>query len=647
MTTSIPASAIVSVTPSVISAGGSQLQLSGLILTANARVPIGQILSFPSLASVNSYFGAVSTEAAIAGIYFQGFLNSNVKPGAILFSQYNQNAVPAYIRGGSVAALTLPQLQALTGTLTVNVDGVAKTSGTINLSTATSFSNAASLIQTAFAAFDGVTSAATTIATGTATNGTVSSITGNIFTAGGTITGSFVVGGVLSGTGVTAGTTILNQLTGTAGGAGTYTVSAIQNVSSTTITQSYGLMTVAAMASGYLAVGQAISGGTIAAGTTITAQVTGTTGGAGTYVTSGGAQTVSATAVSAGPLTCSYDSVSGGFILTGGTPGTQGSIGYCTGSISASLNLTLTGGATLSQGAAAQTPASQMASVVAITTNWVSFMTAFDPDNGYGNLNKQAFAAWNNTQSGDYVYSVWDSDITPTTSNAATASLGYILKNNGSSGTFPVWGADYTKAAFICGAIASLDFTQLNGRSTFAYKAQAGLTPDVTNFTVASNLAANGYNYYGAWATAAQQFNGMAPGSVTGQFVWLDSYVDQIWLSNAFQSQLMQLLFNVKSIPYNNAGYAMIRAACTTVIQQFLNFGGCAPGVPLSPTQVAEVNNAAGLPIDSLLSSQGWYLQILPATAGQRALRATPPMTFWYMDGGSVQTINLASVEVE
>jgi hypothetical protein len=48
-------------------------------------------------------------------------------------------------------------------------------------------------------------------------------------------TGSVQVGQVITGTGVTAGTYVVNQLTGTAGSTGTYTVSASQTVASTTI----------------------------------------------------------------------------------------------------------------------------------------------------------------------------------------------------------------------------------------------------------------------------------------------------------------------------------------------------------------------------------------------------------------------------
>jgi hypothetical protein len=72
---------------------------------------------------------------------------------------------------------------------------------------------------------------------------TVSVSTGSIATTTLTVTaiasGEVTVGQTITGTGVTAGTKITGQLTGTAGGIGTYSVSASQTVASTTITGSY------------------------------------------------------------------------------------------------------------------------------------------------------------------------------------------------------------------------------------------------------------------------------------------------------------------------------------------------------------------------------------------------------------------------
>ena len=65
---------------------------------------------------------------------------------------------------------------------------------------------------------------------------TSSSIATTTLTVGGIVSGNFQPGMIISGTGVTAGTTILQQLTGTAGLAGTYQVSASQTVAATDIT---------------------------------------------------------------------------------------------------------------------------------------------------------------------------------------------------------------------------------------------------------------------------------------------------------------------------------------------------------------------------------------------------------------------------
>lgn len=644
---SVPASAFVSVNPGTISAGGAALALSGLFLTPYGRTPIGSVLPFSSAANVGAYYGLSSVEYANALVYFAGATKATATPAQILFAQYNQNPVPAYLRGGSLASMSLASLQALSGTLVVTVDGAQKTSGTINLSGATSFSNAASLIQTGFGAYDGVTSSAATIAAGTALVGCTGSISGFTLTVSALTSGTLVGGGVLSGTGVTSGTAITAQLTGTAGGIGTYTVSASQTVASTTLSQSYGVLT-ATVSSGFLAPGQVISGGTTATGTQITAQLTGTTGGSGTYVTSGGSQTVSATTISAGPLTCTFDSVSSAFVLVGGTPGVLGSMTFATGTLAASLNLATATGAVLSQGAAAAVPGSFMGALVANTTAFASFTTVFDPDNGVGNAQKQAFAAWNTTQNDRYLYVAFDTDVNPTLSNAATSSLGYLLEANGNSGSALVWQPSSTayKNAFVCGGVASIDFSATNGATSFGFLSQAGLTPDVTSQTVMSNLQANGYSCYVQAANANNGWSFLYPGSVTGPFGTIEAYVNQIWLNNNLQTALMTLLTTVKAVPYVSQGYGLIVAACQGPINQALNFGAIVPGVTLSPAQVAEVNFQAGKQVAQFIVNQGYYLQVIDPGAVVRGQSGSPVINLWYASGGSVLQINMGSIDV-
>lgn len=66
------------------------------------------------------------------------------------------------------------------------------------------------------------------------------SVTGTVLTITAVSSGSLTAGAVLSASGLSVGTTVVNQLTGTAGGIGTYTVSISQTVASTTINANNG-----------------------------------------------------------------------------------------------------------------------------------------------------------------------------------------------------------------------------------------------------------------------------------------------------------------------------------------------------------------------------------------------------------------------
>jgi hypothetical protein len=130
----------------------------------------------------------------------------------------------------------------------------------------------------------GGTSTASTISAQTGSSA-ASVISDNVFTTGPSVTGTLVPGGVLSGTGVASGTVIVAQLTGTTGGVGTYQVSPReQTVASTTISETYGLLTIGGTVAGTFAVGETLNGANVTAGSTITGLGTGT-GGAGTYYT--------------------------------------------------------------------------------------------------------------------------------------------------------------------------------------------------------------------------------------------------------------------------------------------------------------------------------------------------------------------------
>ncbi|MDE2434737.1 MAG: DUF3383 domain-containing protein [Sphingomonadales bacterium] len=495
--TSIPASAIVNVLPNVITAGGSGLDLVGLFLTNNTQVPTGAVLSFANKTDVATYFGATSTEAGLAATYFAGYDGSTIKPAKLLFYRYATAAVPAWLRGGNVGAGTLAAIQALSGTLTISVNGTNKTSGAIDLSTATSFSNAATIIQAAF----------------------------------------------------------------TAPG-----------------------------------------------------------------------------------FTVAFDSVSGGFVFTNTSTGVTSTIAFAaTGALATGLKLTQAIGAVVSQGSDAMTPAAAMNTIIGSTQDFVSFATVFAPTDS----DKLAFAAWVNAQPNRYLYVCWDAN-TAATNPGDTSSFGALVKADAYSAVVAIYDPanGVNVAAFLMGAIASVNFGAKNGRATMAFRTGA-VIPGVTNQSTADNLKANGYNFIGAYATANDGFVFFYPGQVSGPFEWIDSWIGQVWMNNAFQLSLMSLLTSIGSIPYNDDGKALIASALRDQIDAALNFGAIREGVPLSAEQKAKINYAAGGNIADTVEQRGWYVLVGDASAQVRSARGSPPINVWYTDGQSVQQINLASVLVQ
>lgn len=566
----------VRITPGVLAAGGSALVLSGLLLTGSTRVPIGTLLQLTSTLAVQNYFGDDSLEARAAAVYFGGFQNSNRKPGKMCFAQYNMVDVGAYLRGGDVSDLTLTGLQAINGSLSIVLDGVAK-SGNPNLSGATSFSNAAQIIGAANNIY-GPNSASFTGA-----------ISGTTLTASG-VTGEIDIGGKLGGAGITAGTYIVAQLSGTPNGAGTYQVSASQTVGSEAMTSTL-------------------------AGVT-------------------------------------YDSVSGAFKVISPTTGATSAAAFATGTIAGDLKLTQATGAVLSQGADAATPAAFMNNLIQQSRAFASFTLAFNPDDVGETDVRFAFAQWAASQPSRFCYVATDSDEAPTTSDNATSSLGNRIKAADIGGTIVNWQLDSidpldyaNTGAFTMGIGASIDFTQANGRVTFdARRPMSGVTVSVDDDTVHDNLLANGYNFYEVQSDGDEEWRWYTNGSISGDFRWADSYFNQIALNSGFTRDLANLLQNAFSIPYNAAGRTLIESALADTIEQFLNFGAYRAGVTLSSQQIADVNNRAQKDIASVLTTQGWYLDVGVAPPEVRQERGSPPMTFYYVDGQSVQQFDMASI---
>jgi len=168
-------------------------------------------------------------------------------------------------------------------------------------------SNAAVLGSALFADYDTGDVTAVAASTGASVTGsmgaTMTASIGATFTASAdtdttklvitSVTGLISVGDVLSGTGITAGTTIESQDSGTPGGAGTYQLSAVNACSSATVT-CFGTVLKVTAITGHLAIGDEVSS---PSGAVVATQVSGTAGSTGVYTldTAAAAYTASGT----------------------------------------------------------------------------------------------------------------------------------------------------------------------------------------------------------------------------------------------------------------------------------------------------------------------------------------------------------------
>jgi hypothetical protein len=364
--------------------------------------------------------------------------------------------------------------------------------------------------------------------------------------------------------------------------------------------------------------------------------------------------------------TCTYNSLFNAFVIQSGTTGT-GAVTVCGGTSAAVAQMGLGSGVTSLGTTAAMTPAVAMATVVLGTQNWCCFSSAFEPVIA----DKIAFSAWTNGTGGQFVYVPYDSDTTIVTANqgsgGSSTCIGFWTSSRVSgantgfnyNGVCPVY-QDPLAAAFVLGFVASINWGAPGGRAAIQAKQGTGIAATITDPTSYANALFNDTNFFGAFATANFPFTVFTNGQMSGPFLWLDSYVGAVWLNAAIQLAEVNNMLVQQSIPYNATGYNMIEsAACagpSSPVQMALVNGVINKGVVLTAAQASAVNTAAsvnaqnpsaGLNIAAILPTNGYYFQVGVASGNARANRTSPPCTLWYMDGGSVNQLNIASVNIQ
>lgn len=342
------------------------------------------------------------------------------------------------------------------------------------------------------------------------------------------------------------------------------------------------------------------------------------------------------TTAGATDATVTYNSQTGGFIVTSGTTGGSSSVSFATGTDADALGLSQAAGAVVSEGTAALTPSGVMESITKQTQNWATFTTLYKPENE----EILGFAEWANAQNVDYLYVPWTTDTDDTLTTNDT-NLPNQLGEAAYEGVALVYGG-VSYAAFIMGIAGSIDWNRNNGLVTFKFKSQSGLEPSVTDASLADALISMNVNYYGRYATRADDFVLLAEGKmIGGNYDFIDPFVGMIWIKNQLQLACMTGFNGVGRVPYNEAGYTIIRAWCADTIQQAKLNGVIQSGVSLNQTQKAQLINEIGADVSAQIEQDGYYLQVSDPGAAARQNRESPTIGLWFTYGGAVHKLDI------
>lgn len=122
------------------------------LYTTNALFPVNTVLEFPTSSDVADFAGSASNEAKIASAYF-GWVSKQVNtPRKISFMRYSLTATAPFIRSTSTLGTVAQFAEITDGAMTLSMGGTSYSLSSVNLSTATSYANVATILQTAIQA---------------------------------------------------------------------------------------------------------------------------------------------------------------------------------------------------------------------------------------------------------------------------------------------------------------------------------------------------------------------------------------------------------------------------------------------------------------------------------------------------------------
>lgn len=335
-----------------------------------------------------------------------------------------------------------------------------------------------------------------------------------------------------------------------------------------------------------------------------------------------------------------YSSLTGAFQIESPSTGASESISFASGTLAELLNLTEAKGAVLSQGSDAMTQTANMNAIKAASQNWVTFTTLYEADDA----EHLGLAEWASNQGIEYLYVGWTADPRLLVQGGTTDIASQIEAAEYGATTLVY--NNVSIAMLILGSAASINWERYQGVINFAFKGLDGIAPTVTDETTAAILNERGVTYLGKFATRNDDFTFTYDAKMFGKYAYIDVFVNTVWLKNVMQVSIVNGLANAGRVPYNERGYALIRAWLQDPINRAVNNGTIDAGVTLSESQKAQVYNETGKDLSTELWTKGYAILVEDAGAAVRVGRNSPNISVYYTYGGSINRIEVASTAI-
>lgn len=348
------------------------------------------------------------------------------------------------------------------------------------------------------------------------------------------------------------------------------------------------------------------------------------------------------TGIGASKVSVEWLPIANRFIVRSATTGADSEVSFASvGALATGLKLTQDTAATVSPGSDAVSMTDMMNNIINTNQNWILFQAVTELTDDQ----KTELCAWASSSHNRYGYVVHDTSAAPTVANNASCFVQSVVVANGYENIFPIYGS-YLYAVTALAYAASIDFARTNGRISFKFRGFSGLAPNVSDLATAQALKSNGYNFYGSYSLNKTMKQYTSDGAITGKYVWLDSFIDQVWINANLVSSYAELFTNNQSYSYNADGYSAVQAATIDPAELAITFGAIKKGVTLDNSQVRIVNTTVGKDISATLYSQGWFLYIPTQSGSARLERDLKGVIFYWVDGQLIQSITMSSTAI-